>query len=334
MHTASNKRDAHGIKTGTKAQRDAHGIKQTRCTRHQNWDQCPTRCTRHQTNAMHTASNKRDAYSIKLLHWKASKIAMHLATKYMGQTMPTTMHKQNNLSPVTRYKGSHVPRYIGTWANIWRSFTHTCSKILTHAEWEHGTKASSKSTGSVSNNSQWGASTGHRGAHARPQRPFKDMTAWKHAVIRFTKNCGCCATASSSPSTSSSTISDSESELEQLEEFEVSSVSVPASTCSPTGSTPGGTSKGAELETSIPTSWRGDLAPRAWGVKGNHPLRIARKTCSCARKAGKTSSLEYLATITSRGSRQRWCPQKRRPTESTSSCNAQDKPVAFKECKE
>ena len=78
MHTASNKRDANSIKTGTKAQRDAHGIKQTRCQRHQNWDQCPTRCTRHQTNAMHTASklgpvpsamhtasNKRDAHGIK-----------------------------------------------------------------------------------------------------------------------------------------------------------------------------------------------------------------------------------------------------------------------------
>ena len=122
MHTASNKRDAHGIKTGTNAQRDAHGIKQTRCSRHQNWDQCPTRCTQHHKNAMHaaskqgpmpnamhTASDKRDAHGIKLTH---------LATKYVGQTMPTTMHKQNKLSPVTRYKGSHVPRYIGTWANI------------------------------------------------------------------------------------------------------------------------------------------------------------------------------------------------------------------------
>ena len=113
MHTASNKRDAPGIKTGTKAQRDAHGIKQTRCTWHQNWDQSPTRCTRHQTNVMHTASKtgtkaQRDAHGIKQTrrtrhqNWDQSPMrctrhqtnAMHTASK-LGP-MPNAMHTASN----------------------------------------------------------------------------------------------------------------------------------------------------------------------------------------------------------------------------------------------
>ena len=121
MHTASNKRDAPGIKTGTKAQRDAHGIKQMRCTWHQNWDQSPTRCTRHQTNVMHTASSKRDAHGIK--NWDQSPMrctrhqtnAMHTASK-TGTNAQRDAHGikqtrciQHQITALKSIKNCHAP---------------------------------------------------------------------------------------------------------------------------------------------------------------------------------------------------------------------------------
>ena len=99
MHTASNKRDAYGIK---------------------NWDQSSTRCTRHQTNAthtasklgpkpnaMHTASNKRDAHGIKR---GPMPNVMHTASnKRDAHGIKQTRCIQHQITALKSTKNCHAP---------------------------------------------------------------------------------------------------------------------------------------------------------------------------------------------------------------------------------
>ena len=71
-------------------------------------------------------------------------------------------------------------------------------------------------------------------------------------------------------------------------------------------------------------------APQLCGARGTRPPRIACKTRNCARRAGRTSSHEYLVTSLLPESNERWWPHKRRSCTSTSNCKPQDRPVVFK----